>query len=321
MKKILLLILSIFLSSYAMSNDHPAVMKKVYINQSIAHPALDETARGILDGLEKEGFKKGVNLIICIEIAQANAALAMQIAAKFASQNPDITVGIGTICAQSLAKYAKENKVKLVFSSITDPLGANLIKSLKKPGNNISGVSNFIDLEPQLKLFLQLQPRLRRLGIIYNPGEMNSINIVKRLEALSDKFNLTLIKQTVNKTSDVPQAAVKLVGSVDAIFIGDDNTALSAIQSVISIAHKVKIPVFADPSSVELGALAALGPNQYQVGLKTGKMIARCLKGEDISTIPVEFLDHTDIYINEKIAKELEIPIPNRIKNCATRIF
>jgi putative ABC transport system substrate-binding protein len=129
------------------------------------------TTKGIIDGLEQNGYKRGVNLDLRVESAQANSALSSQIAAKFVSQDPDIVVGVATISAQSFAKYAKENKAKLVFSSVTDPLKAELVQSLDKPGNNTSGVSNFVELEPQIKLFQQIQSNLKRLGFLYNPSE------------------------------------------------------------------------------------------------------------------------------------------------------
>ena len=114
------------------------------------------------------------------------------------------------------------------------------------------------------------------------------------------------------------QATAKLASSVDAIFISSDNTALAALQTVIKIANKVKIPVYVtDTDAVELGALAALGANQYQVGLQTGAMIARALNGEDLSSVPVEFPNKTELYINEKSADIIGIIIPDNIKSKA----
>jgi putative ABC transport system substrate-binding protein len=127
-----------------------------------------------------------------------------------------------------------------------------------------------------------------------------------------------LTLDTANKTSEVPQAVIKLAGSVDAIFISSDNTALSALQAVIKIANKVKIAVYAtDTDAVELGALAALGANQYQVGLQTGVMIAHVLDGKDLGSIPVEFPNKTELYINEKAANIVDITIPGDIRDKA----
>lgn len=149
-----------------------------------------------------------------------------------------------------------------------------MCKGLDKPGHNTSDVSNFVELEPQIKLFQKIQPNLKRLGFLYNPSEVNSLSLIKQLEELCPKFDISLILQAANKTSEVAQAATKLASNVDAVFISNDSTALSALQAIINAATKVKVPVYiSDTDAVELGALAALEPNQYKVGLQTADII------------------------------------------------
>ncbi|NRB10627.1 MAG: ABC transporter substrate-binding protein [Rickettsiaceae bacterium] len=296
--------------------------KKVLISQFVKHPALDITTKGIIDGLAQEGYKTDINLELRVESAQANSALAQQIANKFVNQNSDIVVGVATISAQSFMKFAKENKVRLIFSTVTDPVKASLVNNLEQPGGNVSGVSNFVELRPQLELFVKIQPKLKRLGFLYNPGELNSISLIERLETLCPKLGITLVKQMVSKTSDVSQAATKLAANVDAIFISNDNTALGALQTIISTANKEKIPVYvSDTDAVKLGALAALGPNQYQVGLQTGKMISKVLDGKDIGNMAIEFPETTDLYINEEAANLLQLNILDDIRKSATKII
>jgi putative ABC transport system substrate-binding protein len=290
-------------------------IKKIYINQFVEHPALNKTTEGIIDGLAQKGYKKGVNLDLRVESAQANSALAFQIASKFVHQNADIVVGVATISAQSFSKYAKENKTKLVFSSVTDPVKAGLVQSQNLPKNNTSGVSNFVALEPQLELFKSIQPKLKRLGFLYNPSEVNSLSLIAQLKTLCPLLGITLVLQSAQKTSDMPQAAAKLAGQVDAIFISNDSTALSALSTIIKAANKNKIPVYvSDTDAVALGALAALGPNQYKIGLQTADMIARVLKGENINDMPVEFPKDMELYLNENAAKKLGIIFPANLK-------
>ena len=299
------------LANNAMATEN---VKKVYINQIIQHPALDITVKGIIDGLEQNGYVKDKNVEIRVESAQANAALASQIATKFINQGADVVVGVGTVTAQSFLKYTQSDKAKLVFSSVTDPVQAGIAQDLLKPGKNVSGVSNFVELEPQLELFRKIQPGLKTLGVLYNPGEANSLSINKRLETICQKMDIKLILQSANKTADMPQAATKLASTVDAI--------LAALQSVVSIANKAKIPVYvSDTDSVELGALAALGPNQYQVGLQTGAIVARTLNGEELAKIPVEFANKTELYLNKDAARAIGIQFPEEILSKASKII
>jgi len=299
-----------------------ATKVKIYINQFADHPALNSTTKGIVDGLEKLGYYRGKNLDLLIESAQASANLSGQIASKFVSNKPDIVVGVATVSSQSLAKYARENKVKLIFTSVTDPIGANLIKELKNPGNNTSGVSNFVELEPQLKMFKTLKPNLRKLGFLYNPGEFNSISLIKQLQEICPKYGIQLVTGSASKTSEVYQSAIKLAGMVDALFISNDNTALSAFQTIVNAANKLNIPVFvSDTDIVDQGALAALGPNQYEVGLQTAELIVRVLKGDDINSIPVEFPKKTELYLNVRAAKTIGLEIPASLLEIADKII
>jgi putative ABC transport system substrate-binding protein len=319
MKRLILTALLLAAFNTQASSDAP---KKVLISQIVEHPALDATTQGIIDALTAvPGYVRDNNLIIRVESAQANPAIAQQIASKFLSQQPDVVVGVGTVTAQSFAKAARAGKVKLIFSSITDPVGAGLAKSLAAPGNNTSGVSNFLELAPQLELFKQLQPGLKKLGILYNPGEANSVSIVTRLESLCPQLGLQLVKQVITKTADVAQNTTKLAQEVDAIFISNDNTALGALQSVIKAANNAEVPVYvSDTDAVDLGAVAALGPNQYQVGIQTGRMIAAVLAGTPIAEIAIEFPIDTDLYINLDAANKVGLQIPADIQRRATKI-
>lgn len=279
---------------------------KIYISQCAPHPALDKTTQGIIDGVAEAGYIKGKNLDLIVESAQGNLALANQIAYKFISNQPDIVVGVGTISAQSLSKYAKQGKTKLVFSSVTDPILAGLVKEIDKPENNTSGVSNFVALEPQIKAFLDIKPSLKKLGFLYNPGELNSISLIKKLEIICEKFNIELVTITASKSSEVSQAAMKLAQSVDAIFISNDNTALSAFRTIVKAADKISIPVFvSDIDIMEQGAKAALGPDQYEIGKQTAEIIIDIINGADINNISVKYPDNVDLHINHERKKNI----------------
>ncbi|MBP6216978.1 MAG: ABC transporter substrate-binding protein [Oligoflexales bacterium] len=296
--------------------------KKVFISQVVDHPALNATARGIVDALAAAGYKKNENLDLRIESAQAQLPLSAQIASRFMSQKPDVVVAIGTLSAQSFAKQARAGEVKLIFSSVTDPLGAKLVRSLEKPEYNTSGVSNFVELKPQLSLFKEIQPKLLKVGVLYSSGELNSVSVVHKLEAEATALGLQLIKQTASRTADVAQAASKLAQQVGAIFISNDNTALSGFQSVVRAAQQAHIPVYvSDSDAVELGAVAALGPNQYAIGLQTGRMVVRVLEGADVNREAVEFPEKTELYLNPKAAQKADLSFSKELLNRATKVL
>ncbi len=267
MKEIFIVIAFMIGMSSGITNVRSAESYKLYISQVDEHIALDRTRLGILDALRRYGIIYGQNLELRYESAQGNPDIAQQIATKFVNHKPDLVIGIGTLSAQSFIKYASDRRVKLIFSSITDPFGASLLKDAKNPITNTTGVSNFIDLEPQLKVFKEILPTMKTIGVLYNPGEANSISIVQMLEKICPKLDLILVTQTINKTADVAQNTASLITKADAIFISNDNTALSALSKITKIATKAKIPVFiSDTDAIDLGALVALGPDQYEIG-------------------------------------------------------
>lgn len=314
MKKILLFfIVCCFVSvSYA----------KVYqigITQIVEHPALDACRKGIIDKLKELGYEDGKNVKYDIQIAQGNVATANQIAKKFVGDNKDLIVAIATPSALAVANLTKN--IPIVISAVTDPVGAKLVKSLNNPGGNITGTTDMSPIKEQLALFSKLNINLKRLGVIYNSGEANSRALIAILKDIARKMNITVVEATVTNSSGVLMAAKSLVGKVDGIYIPTDNTVVSALESVVQVSYENKIPVItADTNSVERGSLASLGMDYYKMGLQTGVIVARILKGEKPANIPVETLKDLELYVNETTAKKLGITLTPAILKQAKKV-
>jgi putative ABC transport system substrate-binding protein len=265
---------------------------KISILQTIEHPALDATRKGLLEELPKLGYS---DPIVDYQSAQGNAALAVQIAQKFISNSPDIIVAIGTKAAQAAMTATKESKIPVVFASVTDPLAAKLVTSLDTPTGNITGVSNFVAPEPQFKFFKKRLPSLKKLGIVYDPGEPNSVALNTMMDKAAKELGLELVYAIAAKTSDVFAASQSLCGKVDAIFVNNDNTALSAFKSVVKAAQSCGIPAFvSDVDIVDQGALAALGPDQLDLGRQVARIVDKILKNPKAPFPAVEFPEKTE---------------------------
>jgi len=284
------------------------IKKSISIIQIVEHPALNATRQGILDELASLGWKVNDYLMVSYDSAQGNAALAVQIAQKYVSQNPDLIVALGTTAAQSLVKPTKDKPIPVVFASITDPVGAKLVHGLAHTQTNFTGTSNFIALEPQLEFYKAIVPHLKNLGIIYNAGEVNSIRLVAEYQKIAPLYGVHIQTMTVNRSGDVKQAASSLIGKVDAFLITNDNTALSAIPAIVAVGMHAHLPVFAsDTDTLSSGVTAALGPNQYTLGLQTGKMIDKILRGAKVDEVPVEFPQKIEIHLNKSAAEKIGI--------------
>jgi putative tryptophan/tyrosine transport system substrate-binding protein len=318
---LLLLVLSIGL--------HNAVAREegrlsVCLNQIVDHPALNRTTAGIKDVLEDYVKKNNLSLDLRIESAQGQPTLASQIAHSCALQEPDFFVGVGSIAAQTFIKYLKDaSSNKLIFSSVTDPIGAQLVQTIDHPQYHSSGVSNFVPLEPQLRMFQEIQPQLKRLGFLYNPGEANSVAILENLKKIAPSLNITIVPENIFSSAGIAQAAQHLAQHSDAFFISNDNTALSGLAQIAHIAKSNNIPLYvSDTDAVSIGAIAALGPNQYTLGQQTGRMIIRSFANkQDPGSIPVEFPADVELVLNEKVAAALGIPLSPQLRERAHTII
>lgn len=317
MKKIII-ILGMFFSFFAYGEES---LKYIDIIQTISHPALDRTREGAIDQLALEGFVDGENIKIQFANAQGDLALSNQIAQKFASKNPDVIIAIPTTAAQSAMVATRGKNIPVVFSSVTDPVDAGLVKDLSAPKANITGVSNFIELDEQILLYKQILPKMTKLGFIYNTGEANSIKILEALKEKASEYGIEVISVVANRTTEVSGAVSKIISKkVDAIFISNDNTALAAFGVITKAALSARIPVFvSDTDMVKKGALASLGPNQYEIGRQTGKMVAAILHGKKIKDIGVEFPTKVELVLNVELAKELGITFSEEVLNKAKK--
>lgn len=288
--------------------------RTIAVTQFVEHPALDATYKGMMDELEAEGFYAGKNYRLIYELAQGDAVIAAQIAQKFVGMKPDVIVAIPTTSAQTVRQATMGSGVPVVFSSVTDPVGAKLVGNLKMPEGNVTGQSNFLEVKPQLEKFREILPGLKRLGVIYNPSEANSVVLVEMIRKAAGELGMTMVVGIATSSSEVSQAAKQLVGKVDAIYIANDNTALSAFEAIVNVGNANKLPVFvSDTDMVIRGAVAALGPNQYDLGRETGKMVVKVLRGAKISSLPVGFPKKVEFVVNLKAARAVGIVIPEKI--------
>jgi putative ABC transport system substrate-binding protein len=299
--------------------DTTTEMKTVAITAIVEHPALDAVRKGVIDELNDAGFKDGENLKVNFQSAQGNTATAGQIAKQFVADNSDVIIAIGTPSAQSVA--AATSSIPLVFSAVTDPVEAKLVSKLDGSGTNVTGGSDALPYEPQIELMRQIIPSLKNVGYVYSPGEVNSTIILKNLKEKLTPLGIKVHEAPAQRSTDIAMAARSLEGKVDMIYTSTDNNVVSAYESLYQVAKESKIPLIAsDTSSVERGAIAALGVNYYDLGRETGKIVVRILNGEKAGAIPVYTPKVLDLYVSPKHAKEQGITLPQAVIDKAKEV-
>jgi putative tryptophan/tyrosine transport system substrate-binding protein len=298
--------------------------KTVAVTQIVEHPALNAVRDGLKEELAAQGFEPDKNLKWQWINAQGNQSTAIQIAKKFAGEAPDAIVAISTPSAQAVLGAALKDapNTAIVFSAVTDPVSAKLVSNLKQPGGSITGVSSLTPVADHLKLITQITPKVKRVGVIYNAGEANSVYLIKLLKEAAPKQGLNIMEAAIVNSSEVSSAAKSLVGRADAIYIPTDNTVVSALDSVIKVGVQNQIPVYAgDNDSVAAGAIASLGFDYQDVGRQTGRIVARILRGEKPGTIAVEAPSKINLVINAKSAATMGVKIPDNILKTADQVI
>ena len=294
----------------------------ICINQFIPHPSLNAVLWGFKEYLSESGM-----VVKYKEYdAKGKTAIAGQIAAQIAADKPALVLALGTPSAQACANAADTvpqlARTPLIFSGITDPLAAGLVKNPSHPVTNITGVSDQMSMDKHLEMIHRIQPGLKKLGVMYNAAEVNSVATVTRLKEAADKRKITLVEAPVASAADVSRVAESLVGKVDAIYVPTDNTVVSVIEAVVKVCEKARLPLFSgDISSVKKGVIAALGFDYFRHGRQTARMATKILTGTKPETPPVEFQTDLFLAVNPKAAEKMGLVIDKAFLKTADQVF
>ncbi|RZI51695.1 ABC transporter substrate-binding protein [Aeribacillus pallidus] len=279
---------------------------KIGITQFVAHPSLDEALKGFQQAIKD----KGLNVDYDIQNAQGDQSNTQTIANNFVGDNVDLIFANATPSALAAANATKD--IPIVFTSVTDPVGAGLVKEMENPGGNVTGTTDtHPDAIPKTVKFIDQYLDGKRIGMIYNSGEQNSVAQIDLVKKATEGTDLKIVEASVSTSAEVKQAAESLVGKVDCFYIITDNTVVSALDSVISVANENDIPLFVgELDSVKKGGFAAYGFEYYDIGYEAGEMAAKILtEGKKPSELPVQYPQNLKLLINKKAATEMNVKI------------
>lgn len=278
---------------------------KIGTTQIVEHDSLDSA---------KEGFKKaiedvGIKAEYVDKSANNDNSANMTIAQQLVSENVDLIFANSTPSAQA-AKGATSD-IPIVFTSVTDAVGAELIDSMATPGANVTGT---IDLHPEtmLKTMAFLKDLgAKNVGMIYNAGEQNSVAQIATAKELAKAEGIKIVEASASSPSEVRQAAESLLGKVEAFYVITDNTVVSALESVVEVANTNKLPlIVGELDSVARGGLAAYGFDYFDIGYEAGQMAAQILlEGKKPSEIPAAYPANLKLVINKATAENLGLEI------------
>ena len=283
---------------------------KIGVLQYADHPSLDNCYKGFEEGLKAEG----ISYTISAQSAKGDDATNTQIAQNFAADNMDLVCGIATPSAQALYTACAEKKIPVVFNAVSDPVAAKLAKSEDEALSGISGVSDKLPVEAQLKLIREIMPDAQKIGILYTTSEANSVSTIETYKEKAPDFGFEIVEKGITNAADIAAAADLLVQDVDCITNMTDNTVVANLPTLLEKATAKNIPVFgSEEEQVGNGCVASAGIDYLDLGKKAGVIAARVLKGEDIAAIPYETMTESKVTINKAAAEKIGLAIPEEV--------
>lgn len=293
---------------------------KIGVSYITSMSAIEDVKNGIIAGFKAAGYEDGKNVIFDFQNAQGDNNTNVAIAQKFANSDYNLFIPITTPSAQALANLIKNKPI--VFSTVSDPISAGLVKSESVPGGNITGVKDASLYKESLELIKKIVPNAKKVGIIYNPGESNSQFGINQTKDYAGTMGLEIVTAPANNTNEILAAARSIANKVDVFLMTADNTVVSGQEVLIKVSLETKKPMIAyEQTGVEKGALAAVGSNYEKIGERTAEMAIKVIKGENPANMPIIGVTDANLFLNSITAQKIGITFSQELINQAKQVY
>ncbi|MFH0356908.1 ABC transporter substrate-binding protein [Streptococcus sp. A27] len=278
---------------------------KVGVLQYMEHESLTAAREGFVAELADNGYKEGDKLVLDYQNAQGDQANLQTISEQLIDGN-DLVLAIATPAAQSLATVSTETPI--LFTAVTDPISADLVESLEKPGGLLTGTSDQAPIDKQVELLGQAVPDAKTVGILYTTSERNSEVQVEQAEKLLKEAGYKVVLKGITSSNEVQDATTSLMKDVDAVFVPTDNTVAATMSMIGELSAEHQVPVIGGSTDmVDQGGLLTYGTNYEALGRQTAKMAIKIIEGEKVSEVPIEYPEAVNLHVNEEMAQKLGI--------------
>ena len=278
---------------------------KIGVSQIVEHPALDDAKKGFEDAIKKSGLK------VEFDDKNANKDMSAQtmIMQQFKNDKKDLVFAISTPTAQA-AMAQIDPATPIVFASVSDPTGAGLVGK-----SNITGTSGVPEIESNLKLIKEAFPNAKKIGVLYNTSEQNSVVQVKMLKELAPKYGFEVIAESSTNANEMVSALAKISKEIDVFYAIQDSTLVTYFKNLSEKMNEQKIPIIgSNEVFTNLGGLISQGTTDYQIGYRAGEMAVEILKnGKKPSDIKIESVQMPTISINKANMELLGIKLPESV--------
>jgi len=265
---------------------------RLAVLQHASQSILDQGREGMMAGLAERGWMQGKNLEVKRYNAEGDMPVGQAIAKEMANGGHDILLTISTPSLQAVANANRTTQIPHVFALVTNPVAAGVGVSPSDPLDHPAWLTGYGTLQPVAKAFkvaLEMNPQLKKVGVVWNSSEANSEAQVKIARKVCADLGLTLLEATVENSAGVGEAAASLTSrGAEALWVNGDVSVITAIDSVVAAANKGGIPVFTViPPNAKRGALFDLGADYHEVGRLSGLLAGDILNGRNPAEIPI----------------------------------
>ena len=283
LKKLFALMMALVMlcSMVACGADEPtsdaSVTIKVGIVQYMDHASLNQ----IVENIEKRLDERGEELDIHFEYekyfqnGQGDASVINQCIADLLADEVDVIIPIATPVAIAAQTATEDLDIPVIFSAVSDPVGAGLVESLDAPGGNITGTSDYLDTNAIMELIFAADPDCDKIGLLYDAGQDNSIAAIDAAKQYLNKKGIAYVVKNASTTDEALLAAEALVAEgVDAVFTPTDNTIMKAELTIYEVFAEAGIPHYGGADSFALnGAFCSYGVDYIHLGVMTADMV------------------------------------------------
>ena len=277
----------------------------------------------IVDAKLSEDLSAEADYLLASEVADAGCVLLSRSQEATVEEISSTKEHLNRALGQIQCRRCLDSEIPVVYTAVSDPVGAGLADEEGNSVGNITGTSDKLPVEEQLKMIRDLMPDAKKIGILYTTSEANSVSTIKEYKELAENYDFEIVDSGINTVADVEMAAKDLASKVDCISNLTDNTVVSALQTVIAAADEKNIPVFgSEIEQVKSGCLASMGIDYIALGKQTGEMAAKILKGESkAEEMPYEVCSGASLYVNTAVADKLNFELDQATVDGAAEVF
>lgn len=282
-----------------------------------------QSVKGLRDTLKQLGYKERQNILVEMRDAKGDRGALKAMAEDLVAKKVHVIFTTGT--RATLTAKAATNEIPIVFRHSADPMALGLVKSMARPGGNLTGVAGFAlqMTEKRLEVLKQIIPGVRRLYIFYDSNDKFSLENFAVARKAAEKLGLEVVERGVKSSVELKKSLGGLQkGEGDVLFQVADDLIEGEADFIFETAREKKLPtMFNEEVWAIKGALSSYGPSYYQMGAQAAGLVDKILKGQKPENLAVEPAKKFDLVINLRTANILSLPIPPDVLKKADKVI